>query len=249
MSDSNSDPKPEEKPQDSAAKTPSEGGNGDSHGQEKDSSKSAKSAAWKEAAARRMREQRNTFGTLFRGVRSDDRQVRRMSWLFILSLMGALVLLVFAGLRFFQGVQEKRKIQAERDAAKTMSEFLSRQAEERRRRVFSSNLGEFTFELSQGGQREGEESESESSKTLGVTGLAEAEIIVECDTAETCEWIDRTLPAVRHEVTLALTEVSREELIQKDGKRRLRKAIVDRLNQSLPRGRVVNAFFGRLVID
>jgi hypothetical protein len=171
-----------------------------------------------------------------------------MSWLFLFSLLGALALLVTAGLRFFEGVQEKRKVQAERNAAKTMSEFLSRQAEERRRRVFSSNLGEFTFELNQGAQREGDE-ESESARPLGVTGLAEVEIIVECDTAETCERIDRTLPAIRHEVALALTEVTREELMQKDGKRRLRKAIVDRLNQTLPQGRVVNAFFARLVID
>jgi flagellar basal body-associated protein FliL len=50
-------------------------------------------------------------------------------------------------------------------------------------------------------------------------------------------------------VTIALTEVNRDELINRDGKRRLRKAIVDRLNQLLPHGRVLNAYFGRLMID
>jgi|GEM_PF-4515254 len=221
-------------------------GHGAGHGAEKKKSESsAKVAQLKEGARAAALKQKQNAGTLLKGVRSRDPAVRRMTWVFLGSVLGAFVLLGAAAHRFYQGVAERRKVEAERDAAKTMTEFLTRQAEERRRRVFSSNLGEFSFELSQGGGRDGES----APQPLGVTGLAEAEIIVECDTAETCEYVDKSLPVIRDQVTAALTEVDREELIHREGKQRIRKAIVDRINQVLPRGRVINAFFGRLVID
>jgi hypothetical protein len=243
--DEKSAEKPVEKPEGHGHAGASDG-HGAGHGDEKKKSAStAKVAQLKEGARAAALKQKENAGTLLRGVRSQDPSVRRMTWIFLGSLLGAMVLLGAAAHRFYQGVAERRKVEAERDAAKTMTEFLTRQAEERRRRVFSSNLGEFSFELSQGGGRDGEA----ATQALGVTGLAEAEIIVECDTAETCEYIDKSLPVIRDQVTAALTEVDREELIHREGKRRIRKAIVDRINQVLPRGRVMNAFFGRLVID
>lgn len=205
---------------------------------------SANSSGWKAGARRRVRKQRASLGMLFGGVGSEDPSVRRMSWVFILSLIGALGLLGATGARVLQTYQERQKVQAERDAANTMSEFLTRQAEERRRRVFSSNLGEFSFELNAGA-----DSGDADARPMGVTGLAEAEIIVECDSAEACEWIDKALPSVRHQVTIALTGVERAELSNREGKRRIRKTIADRLNQTLPRGRVLNVYFGRLVLD
>jgi flagellar basal body-associated protein FliL len=204
---------------------------------------SAKGAQLKTQAAAAARKQKANAGLLLRGLRSSDTKVRGMTVLFLLSLAGAVLLLAAAGARFYQGTKERREVERQRDASRSMSEFLTRQAEEKRRRVFTSNLGEFTFELGQGPSEDGAVNQA------GVTGLAEVEVIIECDSAETCEYIDRGLASVRDQVTMAFTEVSRDELIQKDGKLRIRKAIVDRVNLALPRGKVVNAFFGRLVID
>ena len=240
MSEAHDTPK-ETSPHPAPTATESPHGAGDGH--EKSSSPPAKNSQKKANAQAAVRKQKENLGLLLRGLRAPDLKVRARTLLFLLSLTGALILLGAAGARFYEGVKERREVERQRDASRSMTEFLTRQAEEKRRRVFTSNLGEFTFELIHGASEEGD------SNPAGVTGLAEVEVIVECDSAETCEIIDRGLASVRDLVTTAFTEVSRDELIQKDGKLRIRKAIVDRVNQGLPRGKVVNAFFGRLVID
>jgi flagellar basal body-associated protein FliL len=54
---------------------------------------------------------------------------------------------------------------------------------------------------------------------------------------------------VRNQVTNALIDVDRNELIDLEGKRRIRKIILDRLNGWIPEGQLLNVYFSRLMVE
>jgi len=185
--------------------------------------------------------------------RVKDGRVRRMALLFVVSAIG---IFMVSGLSIYRVISVIRKHQEEqksRDAAQSMSEFFARQADESQRKTHVVILGEFSFEVKDSPvYRDPEVTEEEFRRAQGAVGvmqMAEAEIILECVTDETCRFIEKALPAARNQVTNVLIEIEREDLMTREGKRRVRKQIVDRINAWLGSARVTNAYFSKLVLD
>ena len=178
---------------------------------------------------------------MIRGLSSRDRITRRYARIYWLSILGVVVSSVW-------GYQRVQRIIDERDAAKELAALIAEAPEMpieawakfegiegARRRMLelrdkardrdikdrTYSLGEFTLELAPvpGAQ-----------PYRGVLQQAEIEIMVECDSVPTCAYISKYLPVVRNQVTNVLTPLDRREILTRDGKRRLKKAVIDRLN-------------------
>ncbi len=185
--------------------------------------------------------------------RTGDPRTRRMVVVFVFSILSVVGVSVLSIYRVISVVREHQQAQRERDAAQSMSEFFARQADESQKKSFTAILGEFSFEVKDSPTyRDPEMSEAEFRRlqaSAGVVQVAEAEIMVECTTEETCHFIEKALPVVRNYVTNVLIEIEREELMTREGKRRVRKQIADRINGWLGSPRVTNVYFSKLVLD
>ena len=80
--------------------------------------------------------------------------------------------------------------------------------------------------------------------------VAEVEVVAECENEAVCELLEQRPNEARDAVVSAFSPVSRMELLSPDGKRRLKKKIMQRLNLFVIReGRVRRIFFGKLLVS
>jgi flagellar basal body-associated protein FliL len=181
---------------------------------------------------------RDTLGGLF----SSDPATRRMSLLFLLSLAGICLVGVVAWKRHEARMRMlPRRESGIEQTAKQLGQFASRIAEDVKRRHVVTALGEFTVELKR--------PPLSVDVAPGVINMAEVQLVVECDTRETCTYIEKAIDQARHQVTSVFVPIDREELMSREGKRRLKKRLIERLNLWLPRGKIDNIYFTRLIIS
>jgi flagellar basal body-associated protein FliL len=174
------------------------------------------------------------------GLLSKDRPTRRMSLLFYLSVLGAFLILVIGSVSYYQERKARQHGEEALRAAEQMNEFFKRQSEIAKKKSAQMKLGNFTIGLKlPPGQR----------RVKGVSNMAEVELTLECDSRETKDYIESHIEQAKGQVTNAFTAMYREELMSKDGKDRLKKIILDRLNAWLPDGKVTDAFFTRMLIS
>ncbi len=65
---------------------------------------------------------------------------------------------------------------------------------------------------------------------------------------ETRAYLEAHMVQVRNQMINVLNDLSREDLMSREGKRSIRKHIADKLNGWLPQGRIVEVYFSRLLI-
>ena len=176
------------------------------------------------------------------GLGSRDAPTRRMTWFFWLSILAALLTIV-AGIGYWAELRKQRLIlQQEQEASRKVEEDLERQGRETELKGRVMNLGSFSLELKKvEGQRANQ----------GVMQMADLDIWAVCDTPETCSYIEDHSNEAKNQVTNALTPLDRNELMSRDGKRRIKKAICDRLSKWLGQsrgGQVQQIWFSKMTV-
>ncbi len=185
---------------------------------------------------------KSTSQALLRGVRSQDPVVQRMSILFWFSLLGFLIL---AGvttretlIRWRQRADNQAlaaliaeapdlpilhwaQFDGVEGARKRMME-LRNKAKERDVKERTLSLGEFQVEMAP---------LPGAVPYRGVLQLAQLELTIECDKVETCTFLSTHLIQVKNEITNALTPLDRREVMTSDGKRRVKRSIISRVNK------------------
>ena len=189
---------------------------------------------------------KSQFAEIFRGLWSPDRPTRRMSLFFFLTL----ALLVGIGILTAQrSVRQRHEREARIAAAK--EEAIERSTEaallgkteapgENPRSVSMLNLGHFTIEL--------KAIAGQPKKKGGFMNMAEVELVIECDSQDTRSFIEENLVQARSQVTDIFLSMDRDELLSREGKRKLKKRLMERLNGWIPRGKVQSVFFSMLVV-
>jgi flagellar basal body-associated protein FliL len=189
---------------------------------------------------------RDQFFEIFRGLRSPDGPTQRMSIFFFLSLF-ALAALGAVAIR--RSIDQKRELRAQIAAAKEEETEKNHEASllgspeaasEGAHATSMLDLGAFTIEL--------KPVAGQPKKKGGFMNMAEVELVIECDSKETHDFIEENLVQVRSQVTDIFLSMDREELLSREGKRKLKKRLIERLNGWIPRGKVQNAFFSKLVV-
>ncbi len=173
---------------------------------------------------------------IFQSVRSPDLPTRRMSVLFILCCVGFFVVLTWSLVRRGSAHRKASLKQAHLEE-KRLEKVARRGSIETTRLASTLSLGDFQIELKEGIQP-------------GVTSnLAEMEVVVFCDRPETQTYIKENKDLARNQVTQALLSIDREFLMSREGKRKLKLALVKKLNEWLKEGRVEDVFFPRLIVN
>jgi flagellar basal body-associated protein FliL len=194
-----------------------------------------------QSRSNRLKKTGGTVREVFQGLRSTDVPTRNAAVLFILSLVGIAFVLIFAGNYFWQSRKLMRdELTNTGDAGKNLGDFIKKRSDEAKSKFTTQSLGTFNIEL--------KPFDSEH-KPKGVMNMAEVEIQVQCDTKETCEFLDGQSAKVKDEVSQVFTATERDELLSKEGKKRIRKKITDRLNLFLTEGKVEDVFFSKLIIN
>lgn len=180
---------------------------------------------------------------IFRGLRSPDRPTRRMSLLFFASLLGIAVVFGAAVGRYFAirriRLELSRSSHVDEGAAH-FGEFVRKQAEENKHKSSLMSLGQFTVEL---------KPVPNQRPVPGVVNMAEVEFAIECDNKETRDYIEDNLAQARNQVTDVLFDLDREAILTREGKKKLRKALIEKLNLWLPKGKVEDLYFSKLVVS
>lgn len=172
-----------------------------------------------------------------------------MARYFIFSVAGVIGVLILAGI-YINQVRDERKllnpITDTGEEGRNFGDFIKKQADEAKLRHSTQSLGVFSIEL-KAPPKDADGNTPKRSKS--VMDLAEVEIIVECDEKETCDFIEDRMPLVRNEVTGLFTAMERDDLLSREGKRKLRNKIQAKLNLWLPSGKVQNIYFTKLIIS
>jgi len=186
------------------------------------------------------------FLEVFRGLRSPDGPTQRMSIFFFLTLF------VLVGLGFLtvqRSIRQRHEREASVAAAKEEAADKSAEAallgnpeafKETARSTSMLDLGAFTIEL--------KAVPGHPPKKGGFMNMAEVQLVIECDSQETHTYIEENLVQARSQVTDIFLSMDREELLSREGKRKLKKRLMERLNGWIPRGKVQNVFFSKLVV-
>lgn len=213
---------------------------GPAHGAAKESTKDhGKEPAQEHGKAEKKKAGSGLMPTIMEvlaGLKSPDKPTRNGAMLFVASLCGIAMVVILAGVHFYQ-VRKALLVRAETDH---LEEYMKKQAEEAKKTFTTQALGTFTIQL---------KPIADQKPAPGVMNLAEVDIDARCDEKETCDLLKDGSEKVRNEVTTALGPMDRDELYSKEGKARLKKRILERLNAWLPKGKVEELYFSKLVIS
>ena len=183
---------------------------------------------------------RNHLREILGGLKSTDRPTRRMSALFLLSFVALIFVAGYGAVYFFNAGKNTAEKFENNEQAKSLSELFKKQAEEAKRRNTLQTLGTFTVEL---------KAVPGITRPVGVTNLAIVEMVVECDSRETCVYVEDNVDAARNQVTNVFVAVDRDDLLSREGKRKIKKQVTEKLNLWLPHGRIESLFFSKLVLS
>ncbi len=176
----------------------------------------------------------------FRGLGSRDLSLRWMSLIFLGSWLGIIGVGFFGYQLYHKRIQYKKELSESELTAKNLSGFFEKQSEHAKRKYTLFGIGDFTVEL---------KPIPNQKAVKGVLNMAELELVAECDTRVTCNYLEQHLHRVRDQVASVFFAIDREELVSKEGKKRLRQSIVERINSWLPNGKIQNIFMTKLIVS
>jgi flagellar basal body-associated protein FliL len=197
-----------------------------------------RSEFWTQKVEKRWSYFCKNFSDVAGGLWDRDRSTRRMSAFFLISAAGAIFIASIALERYSQ-YRHKSTTTKVTDGVEKIGEFLGKQAEEAKRRHTTMNLGSFIIEL---------KTPAGTEKRRGVLNTAEIEIVLECDNKDTCHYVDENHIQAKNQITNVLVPMERDELMSLDGKKKIKKALIEKLNSWLPKGKVENLYFASLIV-
>ncbi|MGK5086352.1 flagellar basal body-associated FliL family protein [Bdellovibrionota bacterium FG-2] len=183
-----------------------------------------------------------SLATLFKeaatGILSKDRLTRRMAFFFWISSLGYLGV---CGMGFkYHCAATSRERQSERrihEEKQNLSIFIKKQADDARRKAATLTLGTFWVELN---------SDFEGKTPFGLVNMAEIQIILECDSKETRVFLETNLVVVRDKFATLFTAMDRDEIMSREGKRSVKRKLLEKINTWLPSGKVEEIYFSKL---
>ena len=184
-----------------------------------------------------LSESKNLFGAFA----SPDRLTRRMAHFLALCFIGIALVGFYASRRvaFFRHFGKNMTLGSD-EQAKNLGEFFAKQSNINAARLATVAMGSFVVELKE---------LPDQKKIPGYMNMAELEIILECDTRVTAIFIQDHLLQARDQITNIFVATDREQFLSSEGKKRLRRAMVEKLNAWLPKGKVRELYFNKLLIS
>lgn len=193
--------------------------------------------------ATRQEKKTSVFGeTLeaYKGIRSPDRMTRRASLGLWTSTLGFILTIVLAVWVATGRIRAPKQLTTEELVAqKQHEETLRKKAEIAALKDLMVSLGDFSFQVT-----------TPSGPVRGsIKDLGEIEVVARCSEPKVCVYITAHKVQAQHEVTAVLKPITRDELVSVDGKKRLKKKIMLRLNAWLPHGQIEDLYFAKVLVQ
>ena len=200
-----------------------------------------KEVLWTDRLGDRWKDAVEAMGNLVGSFASPDPMTRRAALFMGICVLGIFSIGVYSVRRItlLKDLSKRMSIGSD-EQAKNLGEFFAKQSNMNAARLATVAMGGFVVELKEipGAQ-----------KVPGYMNMAELEIIVECDTRSTAVFIQDHLPQARDQMTGIFTATDRDQYLSAEGKKRIRRALVERLNHWLPKGKVKELYFNKLLIS
>ncbi len=173
------------------------------------------------------------------GLFSIDAPTRKMSTVFIFSLIGILSVFYLALDRYWMSKRGELRHQS-KELGNRFEELVRKRSEEAERRASVMSVGSFTLDLKE---------DTTQVMGTGIANMAELEIIIYCDGRETRNFIQSHLIEVRDQISHAFIGLSKDDLMSREGKKRIKKTILKILNAWMPHGKVSDLYISKLIIN
>ena len=175
------------------------------------------------------------------GLKSQDAPTRRMSFIFVLCVLGTFFTFG-VWVNYLLGQRQERQA-AQALVKKVAKEAAAEEAAETadlKKIPNMLSLGQFSIELTE---------KPGIKRAHGMMNLAAIELFVSCDTKDTCEYIEAHKVQIQNQITSFFTPIEREDFLSIAGKRSIRKALVEHLNRWLPEGKLKDVYFVQVIIS
>ena len=202
---------------------------------------SGKDGVWAAKQAEKGRQLLTEFKNLFGAFVSPDPLTRRMAHFLVLCLMGIVIIGFYASRRiaFFRHFGKNMTIGSD-EQAKNLGEFFAKQSSLNAARLVTVAMGSFVVELKE---------PANYKKIPGYMNMAELDIVLDCDVRTTANFIQEHMPQARDQMTNVFIATEKDQFLSSEGKKRLRRALLEKLNAWLPKGKVKELYFNKLLIS
>jgi hypothetical protein len=187
---------------------------------------------------------------VFRGRKDPDKKTRVVTYFFFFFFLLSFLLAganlyywikIKPSLKAGHGVSEpgnqKGKGEPKRDAH---GNIIDDGVEVSKKGLPTFSLGKFTIEI---------KVKKGAAPIRGALNVVDITIEIECDVKETCAWIKDNLIPVRSEITSVFVPQDREEIMTREGKRRLLREVLEKINHVIPKGKVENIYVTRMIVS
>jgi flagellar basal body-associated protein FliL len=188
-----------------------------------------------------LAERKAALGFLKNSFFKGDPMTKRVATVFAVSTLFAAVfafLSVKAIIGIMAGKSKEIKVEDPMDRIADIHEKKHDKSEIKN--IAQAYVGVFTVELKPPGGRK---------SPPGVLNIAEIEITMQCDSKETCTWVESHLNEVKDRVASVFIAFDREEVLSLPGKREMKTEIRRQVNALLDHGEITDVFFVRLIIN
>lgn len=177
---------------------------------------------------------------LFGSFGSKDKKSRKMAYVFLALFIGTVVSLIIANRKLNEIIEANRNklIQTEKKQD-ALTHMLEREMQLAEGRISTLDIGRFSVDLTRG--KEAPE------KSPAILNMAEINIVLDCDTKETCKYIEHNIVLVRDQISNVLTGIEYDSLMSINGKREIRSNIKRALNHWLPKGKIEDVYFTSVI--
>lgn len=127
--------------------------------------------------------------------------------------------------------------------------YMEQQAALAKQKKVTRALGVYQVEVKRPASEIPQASEPGAQPLLGPQVMAEFEIVIECDYEEACAYLDRNSDLMRSEINAVLLPMEREEVMSRDGRDKIKKTILQRLNALLPSGHIEGVYFTMFMVN
>jgi hypothetical protein len=180
-------------------------------------------------------------------AKSEEKEERVMARVAVASTATALFLVIL-GVVYVVAV--KGRLHPDEVAeAERLRKYMEEQAALAKQKKVVRSLGVYQVEIKRKASEIPQGAEPGAQPMLAPQSMAEFELVVECDIEATCNYLDRNTDLLRSEINAVLLPVEREEIITRDGRDKIKKTVLQRLNAAIPTGHLEGIYFTTFMIN
>ena len=173
---------------------------------------------------------------MLRSLKSPDPETRKITFIYLLSLIGLFSVLGLSGTLVVGKIQRDQALEAQRKAQIELERLKAET--EAQSGDFVVDLGTITIDL---------KPIEPTTTSVGIKNVAQLNIHLRCDTVKAKNLIQEKTPQIKEMILDLLIGIDREDLLSYSAKRRLKSLMMQKINAWLPYGKIEDVLLSDLL--